>query len=531
MQTLGSKAIKMENSPEKSEKRKSRKQRKDEEKHLARLLKQEQEAQEKEEPAPPPAELLFVSITDIIIGDRFREKYEIEDLVESIKEKGVIQPITLDKNLRLQAGGRRLAAAKVAGLEVIPALIRDFVDEIDSREIELLENVQREDLTWQERTKLTKEIDSLYTIKFGVRSAGVGQGWSGRKTAELLSRSHGSVQRTLALAEGMNLIPDIALCKSEKEAFNMLKKIEEAILVKQLRKEQAEVLATHTLTSEEEFQESLSFADSEHEKRKLTQTRFRATRIAAAEGNFRIGNALDELKDLAKIYTEQESPIRFIECDPPFGISLQEVKKRTNRAAASTLDKYEEVPENEYESFLAKLTPLLYSIANENCWMIFWYGPTWTTQVISALTAASWHVDHIPAIWVKGEEESEGSGQTGSPERYLARATEFFFVCRKGLPLLAKEGRTNVFSYKPELPSKKYHPTQKPLALYQEILHTFAFPGSVMCSPFLGSGAVLRTAYLENMMGLGWDLNSKNKDRFLIAVEDDMEKQIAEAEK
>jgi len=506
---------------------KKRKQRKDEEKHAARLLK-EAEIAEESAPPPPAAILEHVPIKQIIIGKRFREKYDVEDLVESIKDKGVIQPITLDIDLNLLAGGRRIAAAVQAGLESIPALIRPASSELDNREIELIENVQREDLTWQERTKLTKEIDDLYTAKYGVRSAGVGQGWSGRKTAELLSRSHGSIQRTLALAEGMSLIPDIALCKTEHEAFKMLKGIEESMLVRQLRKDQQTSLEGHVPVSEEEFQESLESVEDESERLKLTQERFRETRITAAAANFRVGNALEEMRELAELYTTQESPIRFIECDPPFGISLHEQKKRTNKDAASHLDQYEEVAEEDYRAFLWKTCELLHQIANKNCWLIFWYGPSWTAEVLTALEAANWQVDHIPAVWVKGEEESEGTGQTGSPERYLARATEFFFVCRKGAPLLTKEGRTNVFSFKPTPPSKKYHPTQKPLPLYQELLKTFAFPGSVLCSPFLGSGSALRAAYLEGMVGLGWDLNSKNRDRFLIAVEDDLDAQIRE---
>ncbi len=380
-------------------------------------------------------------------------------------------------------------------------------------------------LAWQERTRLTKEIDTLYTAKYGVRSAGVGQGWSGRKTAELLSRSHGSVQRTLALAEGMQLIPDISLCKTENEAFKMLKGIEESMLVRQIRTEQKATIEATPEQSDEEFEDHISSMD-EDDQLKLIQGRMRTKRLEQAESNFRVGDCITELVELEELYKTQESAIRFIECDPPFGISLAEQKKRTNKDLANIIDDYQEVPAEKYEAFLTVVSELLYKVANKNCWLIFWYGPTWTSEVRLALEAAGWQVDHIPAVWVKGEEESEGSGQTGSPERYLARATEFFFVCRKGSPLLAKEGQTNVFSYKPTPPSKKYHPTQKPLELYQGIYNTFAFRGSVVCIPFLGSGAALRSAYLEGLLGFGWDLNPKNKDRFLVAVEDDLNAQL-----
>lgn len=474
--------------------------------------KRQQEAQNNSS----PSSLRFVRLDEITVGERFRQEYNLEDLVESVQEKGIVQPITLDEKLNLVAGGRRLAAAKAAGLEEVPALIRHIPDEITHREIELLENVQRKDLNWMERTRLTREIDDLYTRKHGQASTKPGEGWSGRKTAELLSRSHGSVQRTLALARGLDLVPALSECKTEQEAFKMLKQLEESALVKQMRKQQEATLEGYVDDEEDGDEEAPSPATLEARVLK---------RLSLAKNHFRIGDAFDGLQELVEIYSSQQSGIRFIEVDPPYGISLAEQKKRVNKEKPHTLDKYEEIEATKYLEFLSRLCPLLYSVAANDCWMVFWFGPSWTSEVRTALESAGWSVDHIPAVWVKGSEESSGSGQTGSPERYLARATEFFFVCRKGNPLLGKEGRTNVFYFTPEMPSRKYHPTQKPIPLYRDILRTFTFPNGVMLCPFLGSGSTLRAAYLEGVLGFGWDLNKHNKERFLVEVEEDMHKE------
>ncbi|WP_080871886.1 ParB/RepB/Spo0J family partition protein [Oceanobacillus timonensis] len=73
----------------------------------------------------------------------------IEELKDSIKEYGVIQPIIIRKSLKgyeIVVGERRYRAAKEAGLETIPAIIRELTDE-RMMEVALLENLQRENLT------------------------------------------------------------------------------------------------------------------------------------------------------------------------------------------------------------------------------------------------------------------------------------------------------------------------------------------------------------------------------------------------
>lgn len=73
----------------------------------------------------------------------------LRELASSIKNHGVFQPIIVKKGIRgydLIAGERRLRASKLAGMEKIPAIVKEFSDD-EMREIALLENIQRENLT------------------------------------------------------------------------------------------------------------------------------------------------------------------------------------------------------------------------------------------------------------------------------------------------------------------------------------------------------------------------------------------------
>lgn len=74
---------------------------------------------------------------------------KLNELISSIKEKGVVQPILVRKSqagYELIAGERRLRAAKSLGLDKVPAIARDVAD-VDMLEISLIENIQREELS------------------------------------------------------------------------------------------------------------------------------------------------------------------------------------------------------------------------------------------------------------------------------------------------------------------------------------------------------------------------------------------------
>ncbi len=73
----------------------------------------------------------------------------LAELVESIKQHGIIQPLIVrkkeDRRYQIVAGERRWRAAKKAGLNSVPVVVRDFADR-EMMEVALIENLQREDL-------------------------------------------------------------------------------------------------------------------------------------------------------------------------------------------------------------------------------------------------------------------------------------------------------------------------------------------------------------------------------------------------
>jgi ParB family chromosome partitioning protein len=74
----------------------------------------------------------------------------IEELARSVREHGIVQPLVVsrtgDSRYRLIAGERRLRAAQRAGLQTVPAVIKELMKEGDALQIALIENIQREDL-------------------------------------------------------------------------------------------------------------------------------------------------------------------------------------------------------------------------------------------------------------------------------------------------------------------------------------------------------------------------------------------------
>lgn len=107
---------------------------------------------------------------------------KIEDLANSIKEYGIIQPIIVTKKsnyYQIVAGERRWRAAKKAGLEEIPAIIRNYTEQ-KNKEVALIENIQREDLNPIEKAKALKEIIEKYGMtqqelanKIGISRSGI----------------------------------------------------------------------------------------------------------------------------------------------------------------------------------------------------------------------------------------------------------------------------------------------------------------------------------------------------------------------
>lgn len=418
-----------------------------------------------------------IPIDDIIVGHRFRKDIgNVKELAESIKAKGLIQPITVDTEYNLLAGGRRLQAARVAGCDEIPVILRDVEDEADAREIELHENIHRKDMSWTEELALIDRIHDLMVEKAKAN----GKKWNAKKTAKLLDKSESALSDGLTLAKAVEAVPELAKCSSPSEARKKLKKLLEHAAVQEAAK-----------TEGSKTGKFIKWADS----------------------HYHVGDAL---KGVADMHT---GAMDFFEVDPPYAIDL------ANRKSDKTegIDEYNEIPAKEYPAFLTTMAGECYRVLRPNRFAIWWFGFTHYQLVLDTLRKAGFAVNEIPAIWNK----IEAGTVTNAPQTNLGNSYEPFFICRKGVPDLRTRGRSNCFSYKPIPAPRKIHPTERPVPLIKDIFQTFVYPGAHVCIPFLGSGNSILAAYSSQCLGFGWDLSSKYKDGFLARVNTMFEDELA----
>jgi ParB/RepB/Spo0J family partition protein len=421
-----------------------------------------------------------VKIESIKINDRFRKDMgNLDELALSIQSKGLIQPITIDTEHNLLAGGRRLTACQIVGLSTVPCIIRETEDELDAKEIELFENIHRKDMEWHEQAELTSRIHALmqekHADKYGKLS------WKNNDTAKLLGKSESAVRLDVEMSKMVEVLPDL---KNEKKASDARRKY-------------------NRLIENQIVQEALTEAKSKG----------KAQRITFANSHYMIGDSLPAMLAQGKHVSEgTRAGAHFAEVDPPYAIALDEMNANKNKLG---LDEYHEIPSSDYPEFMKYTTALVYKCLAKDAFCVWWHGPSWHELVRTSLLNAGFKLDPIPGIWYK----SNTGAASMAPNTHLARNYEPFFIARKGTPQLRKPGRSNVFDFQGVSPTARIHATERPVTLIREILTTFTGPKHTIICPFLGSGNTIIAAYHEGMNCYGWDLSEEMKSHFLTRVQ------------
>jgi ParB family chromosome partitioning protein len=141
---------------------------------------------------------------DMIRPGRFQprsvfDEDKLAELADSIRAQGVVQAVVVrpvgDDGYELIAGERRWRAAQIAGIDTIPAVVRDVPDEV-SVAMALIENIQREDLNpLEEATALRRLIDDFQMTH--------------QEAADAVGRSRAAVSNLLRLLELMQEVKDM----------------------------------------------------------------------------------------------------------------------------------------------------------------------------------------------------------------------------------------------------------------------------------------------------------------------------------
>lgn len=128
------------------------------------------------------------------------DEEKLEELTNSIKEHGVLQPILVVKDengYSIIAGERRWRSAKKAGLKTIPAIIKDYTD-TKKKQVALIENIQREDLNIVEVARAIKELMDI-------------DGYSQTEVAKITGKNISTISNMMRLLKLQDKILDYLL--------------------------------------------------------------------------------------------------------------------------------------------------------------------------------------------------------------------------------------------------------------------------------------------------------------------------------
>lgn len=413
-----------------------------------------------------------VPIDDIKVEKRFRKDFGgIDELAESIKKHGLIQPPVVTDNLKLVAGERRLRACKELGFEEIEVRLREDLDELEQREMELEENIARKQFTWQEEVQAKKEIHELKQEIHGSRVKGhESDGWGVKDTAEVLEEAIGGVSMDITLAKALEEYPELYEEKNKHQAMKKYKKLQEQELLDQLA-EKVEDKSKGDLY--EIYCENCISWMQEQE---------------------------DESFDLAIV-------------DPPWGIDVD---------TKSAMSKGREI---EYDDDLEKSYLITYKallelgrILKKDSHMYLYFGISRYDLILDTLDDISiFEYDPVPLIWNKDHGSSAAKGRT------YPGAYETVLFCYKGKRDI-KTGRHNVFTFKRPSGQIRVHSAQKPIALEEEFIKNSTNPGDRVIVPFAGSGAAVVAAVNQGCHVVGLEKRKKN----FTVMDDFIKEQLAE---
>lgn len=393
-------------------------------------------------------DLPSVKINEIKFNDaeRIRQDLDpagIQELAESITSIGLLNPIVVNRELKLLAGRRRLEAHRILKLDEIEVRWFEDLDPVQQRIVEFDENNKRRQLTWQEEAAAISEIHSLLSARsahhtLGETAQAVGMGLT--KTSELITLSRGLTNERVANRP------------SREGALQTLKRERELELARELarRRVAADIAPVENATK---FGQGIVYNAS----------------------------CLDILK------TFEADSIDLIVTDPPWGIGLDKASQWTKKWVPSYDDENSSV-----KSLMSTVAPELFRILKGGSHLYIFFPIQeigWWTDLLGA---AGFLVRTRPLIWFK-------TSQPGITDTYTA-----FLPCYEAVLWAFKpgEGGYRRFFSRPIAEAfgfprtdLKWHENEKPLDLLTIYVEASSDPNELVLDPFAGGGSTLAAAF------------------------------------
>lgn len=383
----------------------------------------------------------------------------IDDLAESIANNGLIHPIVIhveEGEYALVAGERRLRAitklhetgvqishdGAVVPLDEVPYVELQDLDQIKVKEIELDENLLREDLTWQEKNEAIAELHRLREAQNPTQTATETAREIKEKTGVSRTTAERSVQRAL-LIEQFADDPEVSRAKTESAAFKIAsKKVEEEF-----------ILATE-------------------------QPRRGRGDYACIQG------------DCAEVMqTLKANHFSCIIGDPPYGMDADKFGDNAARIHA-----YEDSDENAMRIADAILQHGL-RITTPTAHLFMFCDIELFARLRRVAEERGWIPWRTPIVWAKGS-----TGFAPDQSHGLRRSYELIFMARKG-DHRVKKVISDVINI-PPVPDKR-HAAQKPVDLYRALLDLGTYPGQYALDPCCGAGTIFEAAKSLDVRALG----------------------------
>ena len=425
----------------------------------------------------------------VVPPERIRKEFDeskIRKLAESFKKYGQISPILCKMNetadLELVAGERRLRACRLADM-AIEFVLTDQVDPVTLREIELEENVCRENLTWQEEVDAKHELHQLKQDQLGATQPGKAGGHGVKDTAAMLGESPGNVAEDLELAQFAEHFEEVAEAKKKTDAKKIVKRIK-ADLKSKIKLQEAIIAEDDGAPSEDApltlEQQMLYFARRIHEGPMEEQ--------------------LDQFED---------GFFDIVIWDPPWQVGLDKVRKK----GGGTHD-FEDGDDPEFRRFETQLQGLSRKMA-DNSHLYLFFGIVHYNIIYQILERSGFETNGIPIIWYK-----QGSHVTRNPLIWPGRSYEPIAYCRKGSKSIVRQGSPDVIiSPMPTESIKQSHPSAKHPDVMLELLQRSCEPGDHVLDPMCGSGMTAVAAeVLRTTHKLDWHMIERESEFRTLAV-------------
>jgi site-specific DNA-methyltransferase (adenine-specific) len=420
--------------------------------------------------------LIEIPVNKVLIENRVRKSFaNIVELAESIKKtKGLIHPIVVtpvpdqpDK-YKLVAGERRYRAYLLAMPgKPIKANVRLKLSDLDLREMELEENLQREAMSFEEEIDGLRLLDELKRQIHGDQSPHNPEGWSLDKAEKLLGQDKSTISVKINLSKKLQERPDL------REQIVRLPIQQAMKAIKQI------------------------------------ETRERAQRLVDS-GLIKVTVKYQHGDCLELIKTLPDQSVDLFLSDPPFGMeAIEEQRGHTpteSNAYIAQLSDHDNSSAEHMTMVLRSLAPELKRVLKPTAHFYIFFQFGIYRPLVDCLTEVGFDVFSTPLIWDKGRSTSPFKGYT-----YQPRYEPILYGQVSANQRRLTKASTNILEYTQTSHAEKVHPFQKPQELLTFLIQQSTNHGETVLDCFAGSGSTLKAATTIGRQAIGFELS---KDRW-----------------